>query len=223
MLVGKEDFGTSVLLGGVGGSMLFVAGCRLRHLGGAAAVGAWSLIALLYSAPYRVARLAAFRDLWGDPQGAGYQPIQSLAAIASGGWFGTGLGSGIQKHGYLPECRSDFIFAVMCEEMGTLGGGLVLALFSLFVLLGIRTMLAAPTRFERLLAFGLTATIGLQAAMNVAVVTVLAPTTGIPLPLISAGGSGMLTSCGAVGVLAAIAARAGTESRESRDYTDAEA
>ncbi len=222
LLVGKEDFGTSVLLGGVGGSMLFVAGCRLRHLGGAAVLGACALIGLLYSAPYRVARLAAFRDLWGDPQGAGYQPIQSLAAIASGGWFGTGLGSGIQKHGYLPECRSDFIFAVMCEEMGTLGGVLVLALFSLFVFLGIRTMLAAPTRFERLLAFGLTATIGVQAAMNVAVVTVLAPTTGIPLPLISAGGSGMLTSCGAVGVLAAIAARAGAASHEPRYYGAAE-
>ena len=211
LLVGKEDFGTAVLLACAGGSVLIVAGCRWLHLAPVVAVGGASLTALLYMAPYRVERLTAFQDVWRDPQGAGYQPIQSLTAIASGGWFGTGLGNGIQKYGYLPECQTDFVFAVICEELGALGGWLVLALFAVVVWLGLRTMLAAPTRFERLLAFGLTAVIGLQAIMNIAVVTVVAPTTGIPLPFISAGGTGTLTFSVMIGLLAAIAVRGSSQ------------
>lgn len=207
LLVGKEDFGTSVLLAGVGVAMLFVAQCRLRHLAMLAGLGAGALAALLFAAPYRVARIVAYKDFWADPRGGGYQPLQSLTTIASGGWLGTGLGSGVQKYGYLPESHTDFIFAVICEEMGVFGAALVIALFCALVCLGLRTMLAAPSRFERLLAFGLTATLGLQAAMNIAVVTVAVPTTGISLPLVSAGGTGLLTFCLVTGLLAAVARR----------------
>jgi cell division protein FtsW len=163
---------------------------------------------LLFAAPYRLARIAAYQDFWGDPQGVGYQPLQSMVTIASGGWWGTGLGSGVQKYGYLPESHTDFVFAVLCEELGVFGGALVILLFCAFVWMGIRTMLSARTRFERLLAFGLTFLIAMQAAMNVAVVTVMMPTTGVPLPMLSAGGSGLFTVCVGVGLLAAIAHRA---------------
>ncbi len=207
LLVGKADFSTAVLLAGVAFMMLLVAGCRVRHLAVLGGLGVVAFGVLLVAAPYRMARLTAHQTFWDDPMGAGYQPLQSLTTIASGGWFGTGLGAGVQKYGYLPESHSDFVFAMVCEEMGLLGGGLVIALFCGFVWLGLRTMWSAPTMFERLLAFGLTACIGMQAAMNIAVVTVVTPTTGIPLPLISAGGSGLLTFSLAIGLLAAIAAR----------------
>ena len=207
LLVGKEDFGTSVLLAGVGAVILFVGGCRLRHLAVLGTLGTGAMIALLFAAPYRLERIIAYTGFWDEPRGSGYQPLQSLATIASGSWTGTGLGSGVQKYGYLPESRTDFIFAVICEELGLFGAALVIALFCVLVWLSLRIMLTARSRFERLLAFGLGATIGLQAAMNIAVVTVVTPTTGISLPLVSAGGSGLLTFCLATGVLAAIAAR----------------
>ena len=208
LLVGKEDFSTAVLLAGLGAAVLFVAGCRIRHLALLGSIGACGLGFLLASAPYRIARLTAFQNIWEAPRGAGYQPLQSLTTIASGGWFGTGLGAGVQKYGYLPQSHSDFIFAVICEETGVLGGGVVIALLCAFIWLGLRTLWSARTRFERLLAFGVTACVGMQAAMNIAVVTVVTPTTGIPLPLVSAGGSGLLVFSLAIGLLAAVAARA---------------
>ena len=197
-----------MLLAGVGIVMLFVGGCRLRHLAALGSLGTAALTMLLLAAPYRIARLSAFTGFWDDPRGSGYQPLQSLTTIASGGWLGTGLGSGVQKYGYLPESRTDFIFAVICEELGVFGAFLVIALFGALIWLVLRIMLAAPTRFERLLAFGLGSMIGLQAVMNIAVVTVVTPTTGISLPLISAGGSSVLMTCLAVGILIAIGARA---------------
>src|SRR3990172_4196240 len=206
-LVGKENFGTAALLACAAGAILFVAGCRLHHLLLIVGLGAAGLTMLLFAAPYRLARIAAYRDFWADPQGDGYQPLQSLVTIASGGWWGTGLGSGVQKYRYLPESHTHFVFALLCEELGAFGGALVILLFCAFVWLGIRTMLVARTRFERLLAFGLTFLVALQAAMNIAVVTVMTPTTGVPLPMLSAGGSGLFTVCAAVGLLAAIAHR----------------
>lgn len=207
-LVGKEDFGTALIIGGVGAMMLLVAGCRWLHLLLIGSVGACGMSVLLLMAPYRLARLTSFMDIWQDPRGHGYQPVQSLVTIASGGWTGTGLGAGVQKLGYLPEAHTDFVFAVICEETGFLGACLVIALYLAFIVLGLRVMLTARTPFERLLAFGLTATLGLQAALNIAVVTVVTPTTGISLPLISAGGSGLLMYCVATGLLFAIARRA---------------
>lgn len=214
-LVGSENFGTAALLALVAGAVLLVAGCRWLHLLLIASLGASGLAGLLLAAPYRLQRLAAHQNMWEDPLGAGYQPVQSLVTIASGGWFGTGLGAGVQKYGYLPESHTDFVYSVICEELGVFGGVLILALFCVFVWLGLRTMLAAATRFERLLAFGLTFLVGTQAAMNVAVVTVLTPTTGVPLPFLSAGGSGMFTTCAMVGLLAAIAARTGAPKTEA--------
>ncbi len=207
-LVGKEDFGTAALIGAVGGLTLLVAGCRLRHclLLLLAAIGGF--VGLLFLAPYRIDRLTSFMDIWADPQGHGYQPIQSLATIASGGWLGQGLGAGVQKFGYLPEGHTDFVFSVICEEMGALGGLLLIGLYAAFVLLGLMVVWRARTPFERILAFGITATIGMQAAMNIAVVTAVAPTTGISLPFISAGGSGLVAACISVGVLLAVAKRA---------------
>ncbi len=188
--------------------MLLAGGCRYRHLVLMVGVAASGLVALLMAEPYRRARLTAFLDIWSDAQGAGYQPLQSLTTIASGGWSGVGLGSGLQKYGYLPESHTDFIFAVLCEELGLLGAGLVLALFCAFIWVGLHISLRAATRFEQLLGFGLTFLVGLQAVMNIAVVTVVTPTTGVPLPFLSAGGSGLFAICGAVGVLSAIAMRA---------------
>lgn len=207
-LVGKEDFGTSALLAVIGGGMMFVAGCRRRYLGALVLVGAVGMAGLIYIAPYRMERITAFLDIWADPQGHGYQPLQSLTAIASGGWTGSGLGGGIQKYGYLPESHTDFIFSTICEEMGALGGFLIIALYGAILWVGARATCAARTSFERLLGLGLTLLITLQAAMNIAVVTVMTPTTGISLPLVSAGGSGLLTYSMVVGALAAVAARA---------------
>jgi cell division protein FtsW len=206
-LVGKENFGTAALLGCAAGAMLFAAGSRLHHLVVVAGLGVSGMAVLLFAEPYRLARLTAYQNFWNDAQGAGYQPLQSLTTIASGGWWGVGLGSGIQKFGYLPESHTDFVFAVLCEELGVFGGAMVILLFCGFVWLGLRTALRARTRFEFLLAFGLTFIIGMQAAMNIAVVTVMTPTTGVPLPLLSAGGSGLFTVCAAVGLLSAIAVR----------------
>jgi cell division protein FtsW len=206
-LIGLEDFGTAVLLLGVGGLMLVVAGCRFRHLVPLALLGLAGLAVLLVKEPYRMNRLKAHADIWSDPQGAGYQPLQSLAAVATGGWTGVGLGTSVQKFGYLPESHTDFIFSIICEETGFLGALLLLSLYSFLIWLGWRTMQLAVTPFERLLAFGLTLTFGLQAAMNIAVVTALTPTKGISLPLISSGGSGTLTHCIALGLLTGIAAR----------------
>ncbi len=209
-LVGKWDFGTAALLALVGGLIMAVAGCRWIYLIPSALLGAGGLAASVIFVPYRWQRLVAHGDLWRDSQGAGYQPLQSLTGIASGGWMGAGLGSGIQKYGYLPEAHTDFAFAILCEETGLVGAGLVVGLFCAMLWLGLRITLAAQTASERLLAFGVTVTLGLQAAMNIAVVTAVTPTKGISLPLVSAGGSGTLTYCFALGLLAGVAQRIGS-------------
>jgi len=206
-LVGKENFGTAALLIIVAIAMMVAGGSRIPHLILMLFVAVAGLVILVRAEPYRLQRLTAYQDIWRDSQGAGYQPLQSLTTIASGGWWGVGLGSGLQKYGYLPESHTDFIFAMLCEELGLMGAGLVLALFCAFVWLGMRISLRAATQFEQLLGFGLTFLVGLQAAVNIAVVTVVTPTTGVPLPFLSAGGSGLFVICGAVGVLSAIAVR----------------
>ena len=215
-LVGIEDLGTAALMAGVGGLTLFVAGCRPTWVLLTGLIGAGGLAALIVAEDYRVERLTAFMDIWADPRGSGYHPIQSLVAIGSGGWWGVGLGSGLQKYGYLPEARTDFIFSVICEETGFIGGALVIGLFIVLVWTGTRAMRMAVTRVERLLAFGITATIGLQAVMHVAVTTVVAPTTGMSLPFVSAGGSGLITMCAIVGLLAAVSAR--TVARQETEF-----
>lgn len=206
-LVGKADFGTCAVVGVVGGMMLVAAGCRIPHIVLLVLGGAAGMYRLITAEQYRMERITAFLALEQDPQGKAYQPLQSLGTVASGGWFGRGLGSGLQKHGYLPESHTDFIFSVVCEETGVLGAVVVIALFCGVLWLGFRAMLRARSPFERLMAMGLTGLIVCQAGLNLAVATVLTPTTGVSLPFISAGGSGLLTSCLAMGLLSAIARR----------------
>lgn len=206
-LVGIEDLGTGVLLGVVGACILLGAGARLWHLLLAALPAVGGLVYLILMRPYRLQRLASFLHPEADPQGAGYHQIQSLVTIASGGWWGQGLGAGVQKYGYLPEARTDFIFAVICEELGIIGGIAVLALFAVLLWQGRKAMLAATSEFGRLLALGASLTIGLQATMNVGVVTVSIPTKGIGLPLVSAGGTGVIFFGILVGLLVNVARR----------------
>lgn len=204
-LVGLEDFGTGVLLMVVGGCVLLAGGARLWHLIvlGLPALG--GLGYLVWSRPNRMQRILAFLNPDADPQGSGYHQIQSLITIVSGRWWGRGLGAGIQKYDYLPEARSDFIFAVICEELGIIGGVAVIGLFVLLLWQGRRAMASAPTEFGRLLALGATLMIGLQAVMNIAVVTVSVPTKGIGLPLVSAGGTSVVLLSVLVGLLVNVA------------------
>ena len=161
---------------------------------------AWTIIIK----PHRIERIKTFLAAAPDPLGAGYQINQALLAIGSGGWFGCVLGAGIQKYGYLPQDNNDFILAIICEELGVAGGMVVVLLFVGFVLRGWRIAARAPDRFGQLLALGLTMTIGLQAAMNIGVVTNSIPTKGISLPFVSAGGSGVVVLGLATGLLASI-------------------
>lgn len=205
-LTGIEDFGTAALMGLVLLGMLVVGGARKRHVGGIVLLGLLGGIALVAMKTYRLKRLFAFwfADEVGDA-GERYQVTQSLIAIGSGGWWGRGLGQGVQKYGYLPQDNNDFIFAIVCEELGVIGGIVVIGLFLLLLYRGWRISHAASDPFGRLLAVGITLTICLQAVMNIAVVTDLVPTKGISLPFVSAGGSGVVFLGVAAGLLAAAA------------------
>ena len=203
-LVGKEDFGTAALLIVVGGAMLLFGGARLWHLLLLVAPVVPLFGLLLMSRSNRLDRLLTFLNIWKDPEGSGYQPIQSLCTIASGGWAGRGLGQGFVK-GFLPEARNDFIFAVICEELGMLGAMTIIALLIALLWQGLKTVASCPDPAGRLLAFGIAFTLGFQATMNIAVVTVSVPTKGISLPMVSAGGSGAIFLGMLVGTLASVA------------------
>ena len=185
--------------------MLFVAGVRMKYLmvTGLAAIAATAY--LIAGTAYRRARLLAFVDPWKDPRFTGYQLIQGLIALGSGGWFGVGLGASRQKWQYLPNAHTDFIFAVLGEELGLLGELIVLVLFGVMIYAGIRIAMRAPDNFGRLLAAGITGWIGLQAVVNLGAVTGLLPITGVPLPFVSFGGSALIVTLAAVGVLTSIA------------------
>ncbi|TWT46130.1 Peptidoglycan glycosyltransferase FtsW [Phycisphaerae bacterium RAS1] len=206
-LTGIEDFGTAALMGVLMVAMLVLGGARWLHLGAVTMAGLAAGAALLAAEPYRVQRLKTFLSETPDPAGDGYQVMQGLIAIASGGWWGRGLGAGIQKYGYLPQDNNDFILAVICEEFGVAGGITVIALFLCFLLRGWWISARAPDRLGQLLATGLTLMITLQAAFNVGVITNSIPTKGISLPFVSAGGSGVLFLGLAVGLLAGVGRR----------------
>ena len=203
-LVVKEDFGTTVLIAGVIMVMFLMAGCRFWHVGLLALCGGGIAYKLLMGSPFRRARLFAFLDPEKYADTVGYHPMQSLLTIASGEFWGRGLGNGIQKMGYLPEDNTDFIFAVVCEELGFPGALMVIGLFLAFTLIGWRIASRCTNLYGKMVAFGITAIIGLQAAFNVAVVTVSAPTKGIALPLISSGGTGWIMNAAAIGLLMSI-------------------
>ena len=216
-LVGKEDFGTAALLAAAGGGVLWCSRASRRQivwLAGPTFLAA--LLGLFFMKTFRFNRVIGFLTYWDDPQGKGYHPIQSLIAIASGGVWGRGLGGGIQKYGYLPEARSDFVFAVICEELGIVGAVGIIALFIALIWQGHRAARRAPDEFGRLLALGGTLLLGLQAVINIGVVTVSLPTKGIALPFVSTGGSGVLLLGFLAGLIAAVG-RAGIERRAQAD------
>ncbi len=206
-LVVIEDFGTAAFIALVSFVILTIAGVRWWHVLTLLPVGIAAFIAALFQSPHRLVRLAAFVDPDRWSGSVAYQANQSLIAIGSGGLWGKGLGRGVCKYGHLPEDTTDFIFAIVGEELGLIGTVGILVLFILFILLGLAVVLRCPDRFGRLLAAGIVLTIGAQAALNIGVVTVVLPTKGIPLPFVSAGGTSMLLSSAAVGVLLSIAAR----------------
>jgi len=197
----QPDLGSAATLVVIGGAMLFLAGVRLRYFAALAVAGIPLLYQAVMAAAYRRDRIEAFLNPWSDARGSGYQVIQSLIAVGTGGLTGVGLMEGRQKLFYLPYPYSDFIFAVIGEELGLLGASLVVAAFTLFLWRGIRAAWKAPDDFGRLLAAGLTLEIVLQALINISVVLGLFPTKGIPLPFISAGGSSLLVTLFSVGLV----------------------
>ncbi len=207
LLLLQPKLGTTIVIAAVGIMMLFVAGARLPHLFAWAAAGTVVATIAAFGSDYRRARLLSFMDPWADPLGSGLQTIQSQIGIASGGWLGVGLGAGRAKWGFLPYAHSDFIFAIVAEEVGLLGAGALVLAFALVGYLGVRAALNAPDRFGMLMAAGLTCWLLVQAFMNIAMSIGLMPITGEPLPFVSAGGSSLVTTLAAAGVLTNIAKR----------------
>lgn len=200
----QPDLGTALIILVVILGMLFVSGVRLRHLFSLFLIALPSIWLLINKVGYRKRRILTFLDPWSDPRGAGFQIIQSLLALGSGGILGQGLGEGTQKLFYLPAPHTDFIFAVLGEELGFLGGMAVIILFGAFIYSGARIARRAPDLFGSLLALGITTWIGLQAMINIGVATGFLPTKGIPLPFISFGGSSLIFSLIGVGILLSI-------------------
>ncbi len=197
----EPDFGTSASLVVVVAAMVMAAGLSFRYVFGLAAVLLPIGYLALISAPYRVRRIIAFWNPEADPLGDGFHLLQSLIAVGSGGWAGRGLMGGIQKLFYLPEPQTDFIFAVIAEELGLIGATFVLVCFTVIAWRGLRAATTAPDRFGSLLALGITMMVVAQALVNVSVVLGLVPTKGIPLPLVSSGGSSLLVNLASMGVL----------------------
>jgi cell division protein FtsW len=207
----EPDFGTSMTLALIAAAMVFAAGLSYAHIGGAtlALLPLVSIVAI--AAPYRRARLLAFLNPWDDPLNTDFQIIQSLLAVGTGGISGRGLMNGVQKLFYLPEPHTDFIYAVISEELGLVGATLVLLCFCLITWRGLRIALRAPDNFGALLAFGLTMMVGVQALVNISVVLGLLPTKGLPLPFVSAGGSSLLINLLGMGVLLNVSQHAASE------------
>ena len=197
----EPDLGTAVTLVVAVAVMVFAAGISWRYVAGVGLAALPALAGLLLMKSYRRQRLLAFLDPWQDPQGTGWQTIQSILAVARGGVVGLGLGEGIQKRFYLPEPHNDFIYAVVAEELGMIGALIILLAFLVIAWRGLVAALNAPDRFGTFLALGLTVAITFQAFLNISVVLALLPTKGIPLPFVSAGGSSLLVSFLAIGVL----------------------
>ena len=200
----QPDLGTTTVLVLAVFALLFVAGVRLRHLLVWSVLASGAGLALILGEGYRRARLFSFLHPWSDPRNTGYQIVQSLIALGSGHLFGVGLGASRQKWMYMPNAHTDFIFAILGEELGLFGELVVLALFATLVYSGVRIALKAPDAFGRLLAAGITAWLGAQAVVNLGAVTGVLPITGVPLPFVSFGGSSLIVSLGAVGVLFSI-------------------
>lgn len=203
-MVAREDLGTGVLIAAVAGVLLLAAGVRLWHAALLAPPALLGAVALVATSDYRTDRVVAFLDPYADPVGDGYHMIQSMATIAGAGPAGRGLGHGLQKHGFLPEDTNDFLFAIIAEELGLAGTLLVIAplLLLVWVLRGVAARAQDP--FTRLAVLGVACTIAIQSIINLFVVTGLAPTKGIALPLVSAGGTGWLLTAASLGLVIAL-------------------
>src|ERR1700732_2232765 len=201
LIVFQPDLGTAIACAGITACILFVAGIRLRYFGSAFAASLLPLYFLIFHVSYRRDRILAFLNPYADPKGFGFHIIQSLIAVSTGGVTGLGLMEGKQKLFYLPEPHTDFIFAVTAEELGLMGALAVVTLFAIFLWRGMRASWRTGDAFGRYLAVGITSMVVLQAFINISVVLGMMPTKGIPLPLVSYGGSSLFVTLACVGVL----------------------
>ena len=205
LLMLERDLGTAIVTVGIFVSAYWAGGGRLRHIILLIGVLALGFVAVTLLEPYRMGRLAAFKNPFADPLGAGFQATQSIYGLASGGIFGVGIGHSIEKYGWLPEAHTDFIFAIVGEETGLIGTTLVMLGFLAFGIRGYRASLRAPDRFGMALAASITTWVTFEALLNMATVTSTLPITGVPLPFFSYGGTALATTLAAVGVLLSIA------------------
>lgn len=202
-LIVIEDLGTAALIAAVAAVLLVAGGARIWQLAILFPLGIAAVVAAILHSPYRVKRLTAFLDPWADPAGTGYHPIHSMLAFAQGGPAGSGLGNSVQKY-YIPEDTTDFLFPVLCEELGLAGAAFVIGLFLAILWVGLGICRDTDHPFGRLVGLGIILTIGLQALINIAVVTVVVPTKGIALPFLSAGGTGWIMTAFALGLVASL-------------------
>lgn len=201
LILAEPDLGTAVSVVTIAAMMVFAAGISYRYVVGLALASLPALYFLVMTSDYRRKRMLAFLDPWGDPLGGGFQMIQSMIAVGTGGVFGRGLMGGVQKLFYLPEPHNDFIYSVIAEELGLIGATVVLVCFCAIIWRGLRTAMRAPDRFGAFLAIGLTTMIAFQAFFNISMVLGLLPPKGIPLPFVSAGGSSLLINLLGMGIL----------------------
>ncbi|MBJ6726667.1 putative lipid II flippase FtsW [Geomesophilobacter sediminis] len=207
ILLKQHDMGAALTMVSVAIIMLFAAGTRLQYILGMGAVLLPGVCFMVATAAYRMRRITAFLDPWQDPTDSGFQIIQSWLALGTGGFFGQGLGEGKQKLFYLPEAHTDFILSVCGEELGFIGVLVIAAMFLLLVQRSIRVAIAAEDNFGRFLAFGIAVLIGIEAFVNMSVVTGMVPTKGLALPFLSYGGSSLIITLTAVGVLLNVSTR----------------
>jgi cell division protein FtsW len=207
LVLAQPDLGTTILLGLIIGAVLWVEGLPARYVGAGAVAALAAIAGLAVIAPYRLARVTGWLDPEADPLGSGYQLLQALFAMGEGGVFGLGLGSSRAKWNLVPNPETDFIFAIIGEELGLAGASGVLALFAALLFFGLRVAYAAEDGFGRTVAFAITAWIVGQALINVGTVTGLLPITGVTLPLVSVGGSSLVSTLVALGILVSIARR----------------
>jgi cell division protein FtsW len=201
LIVAQPDLGTAMTCAFITAAILFICGMEWKYYFYAVVLSAPAMYVLLFRTAWRARRMLAFVDPFADPQGAGFHIIQSLIAVGTGGPLGLGLMEGKQKLFYLPEPQTDFIFAVVSEELGLVGAVLFVAAFAFFCFRGLRAAWNTHDNFARLLAVGITAMVGIQAFFNISVVLALLPTKGIPLPFVSYGGSSLIVTLACVGVL----------------------
>ena len=201
----QPDLGTGVIIVVSIMALLFISGVKMSFFVKLGILGLLGMIGLIIIAPYRMARITSFLNPWSDPLGTGFQIIQSLYAIGPGGLLGMGLGNSIQKHFYLPEPQTDFIFAIISEELGIMGVLIIVSLFIIIIYCGFKIAINEEEKFYKYLVFGITFSIAFQTILNLMVVTGLIPVTGVTLPFISYGGSSLLISMTSIGIILNIA------------------